>query len=182
LLRGINVGGHAKVSMSDLRDVVAALGFKGARTLLQSGNLVFSGGARKGAELESLLEKATLGRLNVRTDFFVRTADEWAGIIARNPFSDEAARDPSHLVVMALKGVPTASAVEALRSAVNGPEVIRAAGRQLYVTYPAGIGRSRLNGTLIEAKLGTRATGRNWNTVLKLDALARFAPTANSTP
>jgi uncharacterized protein (DUF1697 family) len=66
----------------------------------------------------------------------------------------------------------------ALQAAVTGPEVIRAAGRELYVTYPDGMGRSRLTGGLIERKLKSRATARNWNTVLKLEALARPAPAA----
>ncbi|MFI5267588.1 MAG: DUF1697 domain-containing protein, partial [Chloroflexota bacterium] len=118
-----------------------------------------------------LLEEAAK-RLDLRTDFFVRSVDEWAGVIAGNPFLDEAERDPSHLVVLFLKAAPDASAVEALRAAVVGPEVIRAERRQLYITYPEGIGRSKLTNTLIERKLGTRGTGRNWNTVLKLKELA----------
>jgi uncharacterized protein (DUF1697 family) len=63
--------------------------------------------------------------------------------------------------------------VEALRAATIGPEVVRADGRQLYIVYPNGLGRSRLTNTAIEKKLGTRGTGRNWNTVLRLGALAK---------
>jgi uncharacterized protein (DUF1697 family) len=171
----VNVAGHAMLSMSTLRDVIAALGFAGVGTVLQSGNVVFAGGARRSGELEVLLEKELLARLDLRTDFFVRTAAEWAGIVGRNPFPQAAAHDPARLVVVALKAKPTAAAVAALQAAVTGPEVIRAAGRELYITYPDGMGRSRLTGTLIERKLNTRATARNWNTVLKLDVLARLA-------
>src|SRR5262252_7340844 len=64
-------------------------------------------------------------------------------------------------------------ALEALRAAIKGREVIRAAGRHLYIVYPDGIGRSRLTNAVIEGKLGTRGTGRNWNTVLKLVGLVR---------
>jgi uncharacterized protein (DUF1697 family) len=73
---------------------------------------------------------------------------------------------------MFLKSAPAAPAVEALRAAVPGPEVIRAGGRHLYISYPDGQGRSKLTGALIEKKLGTVGTARNWNTVLKLGALA----------
>jgi uncharacterized protein (DUF1697 family) len=66
---------------------------------------------------------------------------------------------------------PKATDVEALQAAVQGPEIVRSHGRQLYLVYPEGIGRSKLTNTLIERKLGTRGTGRNWNTVLKLAAL-----------
>jgi uncharacterized protein (DUF1697 family) len=173
LLRGVNVGGHAKVAMSDLRDLLAGLGFGDVRSLLQSGNLVFRSDGQAASDLEHLLETEAARRLDLHTDFLVRTADEWVDVVARNPFPAEAERDPSHLLVMFLKQAPAETAVEALREAVTGPEVIRAEGRHAYITYPAGIGRSRLTNTLIESKLGTRGTGRNWNTVLKLAALVR---------
>jgi len=61
--------------------------------------------------------------------------------------------------------------VAALQAAIKGREVVRAKGRHAYIVYPDGIGRSRLTNVMIEKKLGTRGTGRNWNTVLKLAAL-----------
>jgi uncharacterized protein (DUF1697 family) len=173
LLRGVNLGGSTQVAMSDLRDLIAELGFEQVRSLLNSGNLVFRGGRKAGTMLERLLEAEAGKRLDLRTDFFVRTADEWASVVAGNPFREEAKRDPSHLVVMSLKKAPDAKAVETLRAAATGPEIICAEGRHAYIVYPAGIGRSRLTNSLIESKLGTRSTGRNWNTVLKLAELAR---------
>ena len=171
-LRGINVGGHKKVAMSDLRDFVAALGFADVRSLLQTGNLVFRGDAPTGAGLERLLEAEAETRLGLDTTFVVRTARQLSQVIDGNPFAEAAARDPAHLVVIFLKDVPTPRAVKALRAAIDGPETVSADGKQLYVVYPAGIGRSRLTNKLIEGKLATRGTGRNWNTVLKLAVLA----------
>ncbi len=176
LLRGINVGGHKKVAMSDLRELVTRLGFDDARTLLQSGNLVFRSEGRTGSELERLLEAATEKKLGLQTEYFVRTADEWKTIVARNPFRDEAERDPGHLVVMCLRGKPDGAQLTRLRAAISGPESVRAVGKQAYIAYPDGIGNSRLTmsrltNALIERTLETRGTGRNWNTVLKLLAL-----------
>jgi uncharacterized protein (DUF1697 family) len=168
LLRGINVGGHTRVSMSDLRDFAAALGFAGARTLLQSGNLVFRSTARTSAPLERRMEIEAETHLDLQTDFFVRTAEEWKAILADNPFREQAARDPSHLIVMFLKKPAGAKAVAALQSAITGNEIVRASGRQAYIVYPDGIGRSRLTGAVIEKTFGARGTGRNWNTVTKL--------------
>jgi uncharacterized protein (DUF1697 family) len=168
LLRAVNVGGRGAVAMSDLRDFIAALGFKEARSLLQSGNLVFDAGWQAGPALERLLEREAAKRLALRTDFFVRNAKELEAIVSENPFRKEARDDPGHLVVMFLKEAADVDAVEALRAAIKGREVIRVAGRHLYVVYPDGIGRSRLTNAVIEGKLGTRGTGRNWNTVLKL--------------
>jgi uncharacterized protein (DUF1697 family) len=173
LLRGVNLGGRTQVAMSDLRNLLAELGFEQVRSVLNSGNLVFSGGRKTAATLERSLETETEKRLGLRTDFHVRTAAEWTTIVDKNPFDAEAKRDPSHLVVMFLKKAPNAKAVETLRAAITGPEIIEAVGRQAYIVYPAGIGRSRLTNNLIDTKLGTRGTGRNWNTVLKLADLAR---------
>ena len=171
LLRGINVGGHAKVAMADLRDLLSELGLANPRTLLQTGNLVFEAEGTTPAALERLLEQQAAERLALRTDFLIRTADDVARVLAGNPFPEQAQRDPSHLVVMFLRTAPAPAAVDALRAAVKGRETIHAVGTHAYLTYPDGIGRSRLTNTLVESKLGTRGTARNWNTVLKLAAL-----------
>jgi uncharacterized protein (DUF1697 family) len=181
LLRAINLGGRSLVSMTDLRQLLADLGFSDARTLLQSGNAVFRSAARSGDQLERRLEKEAPGRLNVRTDFFVRSADEWQQIIADNPFPREAERDPGHLVVALLKKAPADADVKALRAAITGREVVGRGARHVYIVYPDGIGRSRLTSALAEKKLGTRGTARNWNTVLKLAALAELLGTTQAT-
>ena len=172
LLRGINIAGHKQVAMADLRDLLTALGFVDVRSLLQSGNLVFRGRARTGGQFERMLEVEAEKHLALQTSFFVRTAEDWKAIVAHNPFREEAERDPAHLAVMFFKDAPGFTAVKALRAAIAGPEVARVDGRQAYVTYPSGFARSRLTNTLIERKLGTRCTGRNWNTVLRIAALA----------
>jgi uncharacterized protein (DUF1697 family) len=171
LLRGINVGGHAKLAMADLRELALKLGLEEPRTLLQSGNLVFRSDDAAGATLERRLEAATAAQFGVAVTYFVRSAEEWAGIVSGNPFPEEAAADPGHLLVQFLQSAPTAAAVSALQAAIRGPEQVRAGERHAYIVYPDGIGRSKLTGPMIEAQLGP-GTGRNWNTVLKLAALA----------
>lgn len=172
LLRGINVGGHKQVAMAALRTLVTRLGLRDARTLLQSGNLVFHCEGRTPAQLERALEAETGRHLGVDVAYFVRTAREWGAVMARNPFSAAAHRDPSRLVVMALRDEPAARRVAALRAGITGRETIRAEGRHLYLVYPDGMGRSKLTHALIERTLDTLATGRNWNTVTKLADLA----------
>jgi uncharacterized protein (DUF1697 family) len=170
LLRAVNVAGHQPVAMTDLREMLSQLGFEDCESLLQSGNLVFRGKLRAAAPMERLLETEARQRLGLETDFFVRTAQEWQSVVARNPFRKEAVSDPGHLIVMALKRAPDGKDVKALQAAISGAEVVRADGKHAYITYPNGVGRSRLTTALIERKLGTRGTGRNWNTVLKLAA------------
>ena len=161
LLRGVNVGGNTMISMSELRERAERLGLRDARTLLQSGNLVFRSN-KSPAQLEKLLEKELEG-----IHVCVRTAEEWKAIVAANPFPREAKDDPSRLVVMALKQSADASAL-----VMPGREVARGNGREIYLYYPDGQGTSKLTNAVIEKKLGTRGTARNWNTVLKLAAIA----------
>jgi uncharacterized protein (DUF1697 family) len=119
-----------------------------------------------------MLEREASKRLGLETAFFVRTAAEWRQIVARNPFPDQARSDPSHLVLLCLKAAPPAGAAERLQEAISGRELVRTDGRQAYVVYPDGIGRSKVTNAVLERRLGTAGTGRNWNTVLKLAALA----------
>ena len=175
LLRAINLGSHNKVSMADLRAMLADLGMKNPQSLLQSGNLIFESAARATAPLEQALEAGAAKQLGLETDFFVRTGPEWQQVIDDNPFPKDARLDPGHTVLMCLKDAPTPAAVTSLQDAIKGREVVTARGRHAYFLYPDGIGRSRLTMTLIEKKLGTTGTARNWNTVLKLGALTEKA-------
>jgi uncharacterized protein (DUF1697 family) len=170
LLRAVNITGHRLVAMAHLRALLSQLGFADPRSLLQSGNLMFQAGARSSAHLERLLETETEKRLGLETEFFIRSGAEWKALVAHNPFREAARRDPAHLAVQFLKDAPPARSVAALRSAITGHEIVRTRGKELYAVYPDGFGRSRLTNALIERRLGTRATGRNWNTVLRLAA------------
>jgi len=171
LLRAVNLPSHNKVSMADLRAFVERLGMENVKSVVQSGNLVFESAATAPAKLEALLEAGATKHLGLTTEFHVRSAKEWASIIAANPFPAEAKSDPAHLVLMPLRKAPSAAAVAELRAAIKGREAVRTNGREAYFVYPDGIGTSKLTIALIERKLGTTGTARNWNTVLKLGAL-----------
>lgn len=173
LLRGINVGGNKKVAMADLRGLLTRLGFASVQTLLQSGNAVFESQTRTGgATLERLLETELEKHLGLQADVMVRTPTEWKSVLTRNPFPKEARDDPSHLLVLFLRSEPTAADVRAMQAAIPGRERVHVEGRHAWITFPAGIGTSRLTTNLLERTLRTRGTGRNWNTVRKLAALA----------
>ena len=171
LLRAVNLAGLNKIAMADLRELCSGLGLLEPQTLLQSGNVVFKCSAASTAKLERIFEDEAKKRLGLATEFFVRTAAEWKAVVADNPFPNEAKSDPGHLIVVALKDAPDRAAVAALQKAIKGREVVKAKGRQAYIVYPDGVGHSKLTMTMIERTLGTRGTGRNWNTVLKLRAL-----------
>jgi uncharacterized protein (DUF1697 family) len=167
LLRGVNVGGHKKVGMADLTAMADDLGLKGARTLLQSGNLLFEA-ALKPLEIERDLEAASSERLGAAVTFVVRSLDDLARVLEQNPFRAAAADDPSHLLVMFFKAAPSQEGFVALKAAVQGRERLELQGRELYIVYPDGIGNSKLTHARIERKLGAIGTARNFNTLLKL--------------
>lgn len=168
LLRGVNLGGR-KVVMSELRALCEDAGFGAVRTLLASGNLVLDA-KQAGAKLEAKLEQVIRDGLGLETDVHVRNADEMAAVLKANPFPEFAEKDPSHLVVVFLRGKIAASDKKALETPQAGPEEVRVLGSEIYITYPAGIGRSTL-----KLPLKIPATMRNWNTVTKLEAMVRGA-------
>jgi uncharacterized protein (DUF1697 family) len=174
LLRGVNLAGANRVTMAELRGVFEGLGLARVRTLLQSGNVVFEAPDLDAAALEAAAEQA-LAACGLRTEAFVRTADQWAAMIADNPFADAAREDPAHLVAMVLKAAPPATAPAALAGAILGRERVEIVGRAAFIVYPDGIGDSRFTGARLDRALGVRGTGRNWNTVLKLARMAGAA-------
>jgi uncharacterized protein (DUF1697 family) len=176
LLRGINVGGNAILPMAEVRAFFEGMGVGEVKTLLQSGNVVFSGKVADGAALEKKLEAAAKKKFGREIGFFVRDAAERKGIVAGNPFADEAKRDPGRLVVMCLKAAPKKGALAALKAAIVGRETFRAGEGCLYIYYPDGQGTSKFTNALIERKLGTNGTARNWNTVLKIAAMLEGDP------
>jgi uncharacterized protein (DUF1697 family) len=171
LLRAINVGGRNPVPMASLRAMCAELGLHDARTLLQSGNLVFRTEVPR-ARLVALFEAGIASRFGADVRTIVRSGEEWHAMIAANPFPQEASNDPSHLLVMCCTGAPGAEALASLRAWITGREVVRAVGADLFITYPDGIGDSKLTTAVIERRLAVSGTARNWNTVTKLAALA----------
>jgi uncharacterized protein (DUF1697 family) len=172
LLRGVNVGGNKMVPMAELRAMLTGLGFEDARTLLQSGNAVFRGKAQPPGTLETLLEAEMTKRFKMSCDYHVRTAGELAQVIAANPLPAEAKKDPSRFVVGFYKARLDPTAVKKAQAAIDGPEIVRCDGRHLYMYYPNGQGPSKA-GLVVGKTLGVQGTARNWNTVLKLAALAQ---------
>jgi uncharacterized protein (DUF1697 family) len=169
LFRAVNVGGRT-VLMSDLRAMFEDLGLGPAVTLQAAGSVVFQA---KGDpdELEARLEAAALEKLNLSTSVFVRDRAAWAAVIAANPFGDAAAADPSRLMVMTLKTPPDPTAAAELEAVGTSGERVAVRGTCAYLHFPQGAGTTKLTPRLIESRLGSAGTMRNWNTTLKLAAL-----------
>ena len=169
-LRGINVGGHNKVPMAELRAVLADLGYADVVTHLQSGNAAFSSQAAA-ATLEQEIAAAVADSLGVRCAVMVRSGAELAAIVANNPLPGEP-ENPSRYFVAFLAAAPAASALDALGAVALEPEAVWVRGRDAYLWCPAGAANTKLTNAALEKWLGVAATSRNWTTVARLCAMA----------
>jgi uncharacterized protein (DUF1697 family) len=179
LLRGINLGGHKKVAMADLREVVASLGHADVATYIQSGNVVFSARDSDTEALAAALEEAIAARLGVRSRVVVLSRDELARVARDNPYPDE----PNHKALHAifLSGEPGPEVAERVAAAQQqvaergSRDTAQVIGRTIFLHTPDGYGRSDLAAALVklgQAKSDTvTGTARNWATVTRLLAM-----------
>jgi uncharacterized protein (DUF1697 family) len=171
LLRGINVGGNKLIKMADLRALVEGLGMTQVKTLLQSGNVVFSSPETDPAVLTQQLEDAIRGRFGFESRIILRTADEWDDLVTHHPYTPEQLAEPSKLLVTLLVSPADEAAFAALLAKHTGREIAHLRGREIYAYFPEGMGRSKFDQTL--NKVNITGTGRNWNTVRNLHTLAQ---------
>lgn len=170
LLRGINVGSRNRIAMPELRELLTRAGLDDVRTYLQSGNVVVSSDAAPEA-LARECERQIANELGLDVDVVVRTRDELADVVGRNPLG-RVAVNPKRYQVSFLSGELDPEALRELAALVVPPEQFVAIGRELYAWHPEGIGRSRLWARLAGRGLGVTATARNWTTVTNLLAIA----------
>ena len=166
LLRGINVGGHAKIAMADLRALLTSLGYEDVKTHLQSGNAVLTA-KDKPDHLVRTLESSLLSELGMAVKCLVRTAPEMRKIVDGDPFGG-VATEGSKYVVLFLSAPLDKALVAALDPADYAPEQFRIAGREAYLWHPDGIRDAKMNKIKWETRFKVVASARNWNTVTKL--------------
>ena len=171
LLRGINLGGHHRVPMAELRSLVAELGHGDVATYVQSGNLVFTAADTRAADdITAELEAAIESRFGFGVPVLLRSRHEIERIAARHPFEDRE-DEPAKLHVFFLAGDPDPRRLAAWHPERYAPDEAIVDGCEVYVHFPNGMGRSKF-----AFDFGTTATARNWRTVLALAGVARELP------
>jgi len=175
LLRAVNVGGTGKLPMADFRALLKKLGYVNIETYIQSGNAVFDA-AGKPAEIAAVLAAALEKLTGAPVGVIIRTHEELGRVIAENPFAAEAAADGARVHVGFLAGPAGKGAKAALDGIVAKYPARRdryhLAGDTLYFHFPDGAGETKFSGKTLDRAIGVIATGRNWNTVLKLHAMS----------
>jgi uncharacterized protein (DUF1697 family) len=166
LLRGINVGKAKRVAMADLREVIESLGYKNARTLLNSGNAVFdsSRALRKNAAEE--LRDALVKKTGVSSRFILRSGAELAATVKANPLVEQA-DDHTRLFALFLAEREPPAAVKPLLKQQWAPEAVASGPGVIYIWCPNGLLESKAMETFGKA-LGDGVTVRNWATVGKM--------------
>lgn len=175
ILRGINVGGHHKIKMEELRSLYETLGFRNVETYIQSGNVVFELKQAQVKTATKRIEDAIEKRYGFRVGVVLRTAAELRRAMESNPFGDRAGMEPAKLLVCFLGADAAASCAEKLGAIKVQGEIIRHVGRELFIYFPEGQGKSKVTMAMLDKAAGTFCTGRNWNTVEKMLEMAERA-------
>ncbi len=170
LLRGINVGGHKKIAMTELREVLGRLGYQDAATYLQSGNAVFTCPQQPARKLSLAIEEAIAAEFGKDVRVMIRTGTELAGVLSRSPLPG-APENPSRFFVAFLSAAPDPERVGRIEAESFGADKVWVSGSEAFLWCPAGAAETVLTNSMIEKRLGVAATSRNWNTVSKLASL-----------
>ena len=172
ILRGINVSGQKKISMSDLVSLYESLGFENIMTYIQSGNAIFESKQKSKPSLMKSIEGAIENKYGFKVPVQIYTALELSNIIAEIPYNDiNLVENSNKVLVTFLSSKPTKSDIEKLQKYIIEPERLIINNTSVYLYCPNGYGRTKLSNTFIEQKLGISSTTRNWKTVCKLHEL-----------
>ena len=144
-------------------------GLGNVSSVLATGNLVFSS-TKPESDIRQTLDNL-VGSYGLTNTVFLRRPEHWTAVIRDNPLAAAAVERPNHLLVLFLNE-PVDAGLAADLGNYDGPEHLGFAGREVYIDYCEGVGRSRLTPAFLERKLGQPGTARNWNTIAKLQQIS----------
>ena len=174
LLRGINVGGNKRVPMAELRALAEGLGWRGVRTCIQSGNVVFAA-AGPAPVLEGALEKAIVRHFGFDVPVIVRLGAQWLEWAKASPFRKAETERPNLLHLGVSKAAPAAGAAKGLAPHGTRGERVAIRDGAIWIDYAEGVARSKLTPAVLDRVVGSTVTLRNWKTVQAIAAMLRGA-------
>lgn len=172
MLRGVNLGPHNRIKMEALRTLYQSLKIEDPRTYVQSGNVIFRTKEKNLPALATKIQTAIEHEFGFRPAVILRTTDELRKAIAATPFPVSRKLEPGKILVTFLSGAPGAESEAALARFKSYPEEVHLLGRELYIYFPNGAGRSKLPWSSVEKLMKVTGTARNWNSVLAMLAIA----------
>jgi uncharacterized protein (DUF1697 family) len=171
LLRSVNVAGHGRLAMDELRASFDALGYTDVATYIQTGNVLFSAGSKGETGLVTAIEQRLADDFGDSPAVLIRSVAELRRIGGSSPFAKKGA-DPGRHHVTFLAQLPSKAVLEALSLPKSGRDELVVDGKEIYVHTPDGYAHTKYTGTFLERRLGVVSTTRNWNTVTKLSDLS----------
>jgi uncharacterized protein (DUF1697 family) len=172
LLRSVNVAGHGRVAMDELRASFDALGYSGVTTYIQTGNVLFTTGSKSETGIATAIEQRLAEDFGDSPAVLLRTVADLQRVGTSSPYA-KAGADPGRHHVTFLATSPPKAALDALNLPPSGRDELVIDGKEIYVHTPDGYANTKYTGTFLERRLGVVSTTRNWNTVTKLCALAK---------
>lgn len=166
LLRGINVGGHKKILMADLRSLLESLGFLDVKTYIQSGNVVFSSSDTEGLDLK--ISEAIKEKYHFEVPVLVLSKTEFEELLNNNPFSGE---KMNKCYVTIFHTQPSTVLIAALDLSPFPNDECYVTPQCVYSFYTLGAGKAKCHNNFFESKLKVAATTRNHRTMTALTKL-----------
>jgi uncharacterized protein (DUF1697 family) len=172
ILRGINVSGQKMIPMKELKSLFEALNFQEVSTYIQSGNVLFRAEPTDPQVLAARIESQLLDQYHFQVPVLIRTAGDLQAAMGRNPFLQQSNIEADKLHITFLADIPAQARIDQVASGQYDPDEYHISGREVFLYCPQGYGRTKLNNTFLEKKLGVTATTRNLKTVRQLISLA----------
>ncbi|MDP1744796.1 MAG: DUF1697 domain-containing protein [Bacteroidota bacterium] len=166
ILRGINVSGHKKIPMAELKFLYEELNFENVTTYIQSGNVIFKN--KNSKNLSKQIEHKIFEKYNFNVPVIIRTPEEMRSIVEGNPFLKQKDIDLSKFYVVYLAEDPKQDCIDKLKKINYEPDKFYISGKEVYLYCPNGYGNTKLTNNFFENKLDITATTRNWNTTNEL--------------
>jgi uncharacterized protein (DUF1697 family) len=165
MLRGVNLGPHNRIKMDALRALYESLKFEDPRSYVQSGNVIFRTKEKNGPQLAKKIQGAIQKKFGCCPEVVLRTPEEMRKAVAANPFPERTAEEPGKVLVTFLAAEPPQEAKANLEKFKRFPEELCLKGRELYIYFPNGAGKSKLPWSAVDKMLKVTGTARNWNSV-----------------
>lgn len=171
LLYSISLPEGKRVLNAPLRELLETLGHGDVKTLLATGNVVFTAKGNNPRAIEKAFEPVFAEAFGRHIDFIVREGARWEKLVEANPFPEQSKSDGSHVAVRVMREPATTEAQKLIEDRATAAEIVRVIDGDPWMYFGEGIGRSKLAGVLTPKRTGIGTT-RNWNTVKKIaDAL-----------
>jgi uncharacterized protein (DUF1697 family) len=172
MLRGVNLGPHHRIKMEDLRALYESLQLQDPQSYVQSGNVIFRTKEKNATKLAKKIQEGIGKKFGFRPEVIIRRIEELKQSLAANPFQNRPDLEPSKLLITFLSAEPAAEAQAAIRNLKVNREELHLIGRELYIYFPDGIGKSKVPWSSVEKLLKVTGTARNLNSVVKMLEIA----------